>query len=895
MADVLIERAAFLASLESLLGEALDGSGRLVFLGGEAGVGKTTLAATLADATAGAATAPSDAAAAGAAGAAGAGAAGAAGSAAVPVVRRGSCDNVTTAEALGPILDALPELAAALDEAAGVSRLRLFRQVRDALSGSPMLLLLEDVHWADEATLDILRFLGRRLAGIRLMILATFRSEEVGRDHPLTVVMGDLAGQPGVLRMQLPALSLAGVRQLLSAAGSALDAEAIFQRTGGNAFYVTELLAATSEQVPATVRDAVLARVSRLSAAAQEVAAAASVLGRRAELDLLAAVSGQPLAAVDECLDRGVLVAAGPAAEFRHDLARLAVERSLLPAQRAAVHARALAHLTARGSHDHRWLAHHAAGCGDRAVVTRHAPLAAERAARLGAHREAAEQFQLALRYHEMPDRQRAGLLEQLSYECYLTDQLSRARDSWREALAIYEQQRDPRAIGTAQRWLSRLSWMLVQNADSERYAAAAVGTLEPLGPGPELAMAYSNLAQLRMLAGDVGATVRWGRQAITMARELGDRETEMHALNNVGTALWLAGDAAEGHARLTQSLDLALAGDAHEHAARAYTNLGATGIMNWSLHDADRHLRAGITYCADRDLDTWRLYMTAYLVRSLTAQGQYAAAERQVASVARHPYVSPLTRVSVLPVVGVLAARRGGDGTDALDEALAIAVQTGESQRLVPVAAARAEAAWIGGRTGDMLAEIDRAWPVAVARPHPWELGELGWWLHLAGEHRPVSTPLAAPFALMLAGRHRDAAAAWEAVGCPLWSAYALAFSAEIRDAQECVDILARLDVPAVRHAVLRERHARGLAVPRGPRPASRASRANPAGLTAREAEVLQLLADGLSYAEVADRLVLSEKTVGHHVSAVLRKLGEPTRSRAVAAALRLGVIAPR
>jgi DNA-binding CsgD family transcriptional regulator len=316
---------------------------------------------------------------------------------------------------------------------------------------------------------------------------------------------------------------------------------------------------------------------------------------------------------------------------------------------------------------------------------------------------------------------------------------------------------------------------------------------------------------------------------------------------------------------------------------------------MNWSPHDADRHLRAGITYCADRDLDTWRLYMTAYLVRSLTAQGQYAAAERQVASVARHPYVSPLTRVSVLPVVGVLAARRGRDGTDALDEALAIAVQTGESQRLVPVAAARAEAAWIGGRTGDMLAEIDRAWPVAVARPHPWGLGELGWWLHLAGEHRPVSTPLAAPFALMLAARHRDAAAAWEAVGCPLWSAYALAFSAEIRDAQECVDILARLDVPAVRHAVLRERHARGLAVPRGPRQASRASRANPAGLTAREAEVLQLLADGLSYAEVADRLVLSEKTVGHHVSAVLRKLGEPTRSRAVAAALRLGVIAPR
>ena len=214
MADVLIERAGFLASLEGLLREALDGSGRLVFLGGEA----------------------------------------------------------------------------------GLSRLRLFRKVREALSESPMLLLLEDVHWADEATLDILRYLGRRLAGLRLMILATYRSEEVGRDHPLTVVMGDLAGLAGVVRMQLPALSVTGVRQLLEAAGSALDADATFQRTGGNPFYVTEVLGAGAEQVPATVRDAVLARVSRLSQAGREAAAAASVLGRRAETGFLAAVSGQPLA-----------------------------------------------------------------------------------------------------------------------------------------------------------------------------------------------------------------------------------------------------------------------------------------------------------------------------------------------------------------------------------------------------------------------------------------------------------------------------------------------------------------------------------------------------------------------------------------------------------------------
>src|SRR5215831_451319 len=838
MADVLVEREDFLVSLERLLGEALDGSGRLVFLGGEAGVGKTALATALAEIAGG------------------------------PAVRRGSCDNVTTAEALGPILDALPELAVAADPEAGVSRLRLFQKVRHVLAESPMLLLLEDVHWADEATLDILRFLGRRLAGARLMILATFRSEEVGGDHPLT-----------------------GVRQLLDDAGSALDAGDVCQRTGGNPFYVTEVLAAGSEHVPATVRDAVLARVSRLSPAAREVVGAASVLGRRAEVRLLTEVSGQPLAAVDECLSRGVLVADDGPVGFRHELARLAVEGSLPQAQRAGAHARTLAQLVAWGSADHRRLAHHAAGTGDRAAVLHHALLAAARAARLGAHREAAGQLRLALRYHELPDRQRALLLDQLSYECYLTDQVSQARASGLEALAIYDQEQDAPSIGRSQRWLSRLSWMLGQNADSERYASAAVATLELLGSSHELAMAYSNMAQLRMLAEDASEALQWGMKAIELARGLGDREAEAHALNNVGTALLHAGDVIEGRERLTQSLDLALADDAHEHAARAYTNLGSTGVSRRSFHEADRRLRAGIAYCTDRDLDTWRLYMSAWLARSLGEQGRYAAAEQYLADIMRHPHLSPITRVCALAVAGVLAARRGDD-TKALDDALPIAVQTGEPQRLVAVATARAEAAWIAGRTSDLAAEIDRVWPIAVAHPQPWDLGELCWWLHLAGDHRQIPAPMARPFALMLAGQHRAAAAEWQDLSCPLWSAYALACSPQTRDAQECLDILGHLGAPAVRQAVLRARHAQGLTLPRGPRPASRA---NPAGLTAREIEVLGLLADGLSYAEVAERLILSEKTVGHHVSAVLRKLGEPTRSRAVAAALRLGIIPPR
>ncbi|HEY1643826.1 MAG TPA: hypothetical protein VGG35_24380 [Streptosporangiaceae bacterium] len=170
--------------------------------------------------------------------------------------------------------------------------------------------------------------------------------------------------------------------------------------------------------MPPTVCDAVLARLARLSPGERQVAGAVSVLGRRAEPGLLAAVSGQPGELVDECLARGMLVAVDGGIGFRHDLARLAVERSLPGATRSELHRRALARLAESGSADHRRLAHHAAGCGDRAAVARHAPLAAGRAARLGAHREAADHLRQALSCHQQADGGRAALLDQLSYEC---------------------------------------------------------------------------------------------------------------------------------------------------------------------------------------------------------------------------------------------------------------------------------------------------------------------------------------------------------------------------------------------------------------------------------------------------------------------------------------------
>ena len=398
--------------------------------------------------------------------------------------------------------------------------------------------------------------------------------------------------------------------------------------------------------------------------------------------------------------------------------------------------------------------------------------------------------------------------------------------------------------------------------------------------------MAYSNLSQLRMLADDTSEALLWGHKAIALARTLGNREVESHALNNVGTALTGAGQLSEGTAQLSRSLDIAMAIDAYEHVARAYTNLGSVLVTHRRFADADRHLRAGIAYCLGRELESWRLYMGAWLAQSLAEQGRWEAARHTARDVLRHPQLSPISRIPALVVAAKISLRRGEPGADsALDEALTLAEPTGETQRIVPVVNARAEAAWTAGR--NVGAELAPA--RSLANGNPWDIGELAWWSKRAGLPGAVPPSCAQPFALMLTGQAAEAAAAWAVVGCPLWQAIALTESDQANDIRDGVEALRALGAEATVRAVLRDLHAQGKPLPRGPRPSSRS---NPAGLTDRELEVLNLLTAGLSNADIAARLYLSQKTASHHVSAVLRKLGEPTRSRAVAAAQRRGIV---
>ena len=864
--SVLLEREPLLASLSSYLDEATTGTGRAVFLGGEAGSGKTSLVNHFA------------------------------GLVGERVrVLRGACDGTSTPRPLGPLGDVAMALGPSVQGQLGSDqplRSTLFAAVRTALTAQPTLFLVEDAHWADEATLDMMRFLARRLADTRVLYVLTFRDDEVPPDHPLTIVMGDLATTAGVVRMQVPLLTPAAVAELIDAAGKDTDAAELHRRTGGNPFFVTEAISTDSDGIPPSVRDAVLARAARLSPPARAVLGAAAVIGPHCDVPLLLTVSGQSAGAVDECILNGVLLGAGVEVSFRHELARQVIEESLPSATRVRLHGLVLDSLTQTGVVDHRRSAYHAEQSARSAAVAAHAPLAAQRAARLGAHREAATHYRAALRHGAaLPDSIRADLLEALSYECYLTDQMSDALNARTRALELRRDDGDPRLIGADLRWLSRLSWFHGNNRAADRYGKEAVAVLEPLGTSPELAMAYSNMAQLRMLVDDTDGALSWGRRAIELANRIGDQDVLIHALINVGTARLRGGDPSEGVALLRNTLDRALAVDAEEHAARAFNNLGVGHLEHWLLRAAERYLREGIAYCTDRDLDPWRLSMEAELATVLVHRGRYADGQSVARRVLRHPRLSLAARIPALTVVGLVAVRRGESPAAALlAEATAAAELTGEPQHLAPVAAALAELAWTAGHPETIVAETKRAWTAALETGNPWALGELGWWRLVGGGAQPsASTALSEPFALMIGGETGAAAAQWATIGAPHWQALANAWSHEVLDTKQALAILDSLGAAATASAVMRHLRLRGLPVPRGPRPATRD---NPAGLTAREFEVLRLLADGLSNAELARRLTLSEKTVVHHVSAVLRKLDAPSRSRAVAIAAKLGML---
>src|SRR5438105_1282190 len=353
----LLERDGLLGELMAYASDAQRGDSRLVLVAGEAGVGKTALLDVLRER--------------------------------LPKARWlwSACDGSFTPRPLGPLFDIASEVGGDL-AAAGredASRERLFRLLLDELLPSQTLTVIavEDIHWADEATLDLLRFLGRRLRASRTLLLATYRDDGLQRDHPLRMAVGELMSERSTRWISLPPLSAEAVRQLTHSTG--VEPAELYRLTGGNPFYVTEVLAAGDATLPQTASEAVLARIARLSPGARQLLDAAAVIGSRIDLGVLREVAGENFDAIDECLTTGTLISDADGLHFRHEIARMAIEAALPGHRRLDFHTRVLGVLRARIDDEAR-LAHHAEGAGDRTAVLQYAPLAARRASELAAH-----------------------------------------------------------------------------------------------------------------------------------------------------------------------------------------------------------------------------------------------------------------------------------------------------------------------------------------------------------------------------------------------------------------------------------------------------------------------------------------------------------------------------
>jgi DNA-binding CsgD family transcriptional regulator len=842
---------------EALASVGRGGRGAVVVICGEAGVGKTALLRSFRDRVAQA-----------------------------QAVLWGTCDPLFTPRPYGPLFAIAEgtggELGTALAQGANPHQVAL-ALARELRPPPPTLLVLEDLHFADEATLDVFTLLVRRAEATPALVVGTCRDDALENAHPLRRVLGELA-TAGVRRLKLAPLSPDAVGQL--AAPHGVDGQALYDKTGGNPFFVVEVLAGGSEEIPPTVKDAVLARAMRLSPIARQLLEAAAVVPQRAELWLLEALAGAAVEAVDECVGAGMLVPEGDGVVFRHELARLSLESSVGPASKVRLHRRALAAISARPGHplDFARLAHHAEAAGDAVAVVRFAVPAAERASSMGAHREAAAQYGRVLRSGAGPPlEQRADVLERRSHECYLTDQSDEAIAALEEALECRRALGDRLGEGRTLTRLSYILWCPGRAGESGRAAREAVAVLEPLPASRELAKAYANLARSIGETDGWAAGAGWGERALQLALDLGDTETALEAKRILARALPDGGLEAMG-----QVFDDAQRAGLVEVTGSTYGWLADNALDARRYDMAADQLARGLEYCSDHGLELFRLYLLSHRARLYLAQGRWAQAAETADAVLRIPRTSIMPRITALTVLGLVRARRGDPGhRPLLDEAWDLARPTGEIGRFGRVAAARAEAAWLSSDPDGVASATELALALAL-RCGSALADELAVWRHRAGLGPQEPVVAGSPHGLELVGSCAGARALWVEAGCPYEAALSLADAddeARLRLALEELLVLGARPAAAMLARRLRERGV--MSLPRGPRPTTLQ---NQYGLTARELEVLALVNEGLQNGQIADRLVVSVRTVDHHVEAILRKLGAKTRADARVTATSLG-----
>ena len=855
---LLVEREDALATLKRYLDEEATTVGRLVLIRGEAGIGKTALLKAFVEGC------PSDV-----------------------DVFWGACDGVSTLQPYGPfedMADALgPEFRRLLD--ANATRGELGRWLLRWMSVGPTrLVVIEDVQWADQATLDLLAFIARRIETLPVLLLVTHRDGD-GNAPSVERILGGVASLPVLRQLPLEPLSRAGVERLASDTG--VDAKELHRITAGNPFYVHEVLDAGLSRIPISVRDAVRARVSQLDERGRRALQVAATLGVRAEPWLLAAVAGEDILGIDDCLRIGLLTKADGIA-FAHELTRMVVLEDVPVIHGIALHRRALAALEQAGIGDAARLAYHAEGAAERAAVLRHAPAAGHRALAMGALHEAIAQFERALRFADGIDgAARADLLEPLSQALHLIYQRPEAYQAAAEAAALRKKDGDDLATAASLSFLAEVSWWAGHPSEAWSAAREAIALAEPAGDRRELAMAYATLGRLGLLDGRLSEGRANSERALELGRRLEDPEVTAHALGTIGSIkLDLADES--GWVDLGESARIAGESNLPYLVDRALYNLGVAAFDWRRYKPAREYYQQALEYSERSQIDL--CVMDSPVAEIELVLGNWDAAVARGNTALEAPRISSNNRITALLVLARIGFRRGEPGWQARIGELqtfagSLEAVAGPVEHMMLTG--EAEAAWVSDNLAPLVPKLQAAYSAACREGRRKAIGEVGIWLWRAGELSTLDRRAEDAYLLEVAGRAREAAAVWEQLSMPYEAALSLAGSSDAADLRRAHEELTRLGATAVAHKVALGLRELGSPVPRGPRPTTRS---NPRGLTEREWEIAGLLALGLSNAEIADRLVVSPKTVGHHVSAVLGKLNVRRRAEVTAAMSEVG-----
>ncbi|MEW6402709.1 MAG: LuxR C-terminal-related transcriptional regulator, partial [Chloroflexota bacterium] len=717
-----------------------------------------------------------------------------------------------------------------------------------------------------------------------ILLVITYRDDELGAQHPLRLVLGDLVKSPATCRIVLEPLSENGVRALVGEHG--MDAFLLHGKTGGNPFYVTEILASPTGGIPLTIRDAVLARTARLSASGEAVLQAAAVIGMRIEPLLLAEVTGAEAHFVEECMAAGILHSLGDMIAFRHELTRQTVLNTISPQRSIVLHRLVLGALRTRpvAQQDPARLVYHAEIAGDREAVLEFAPLAAQQASNASAHRAAAAHYALTLRYAEtLSPAEQALLLEAHAWESNLIDHQDEAIASRRRAIELWHSITNPLKEGENFAYLVMPLLTSGQGKEAHQCSQAAIQILEKQPPGKELALAYRNQALLESINRNLDEANILAEKAVTLAEQFGDARVLAMAYDTLGSN-WLSIDFERGKEYLQRCLAIAQKAGLEARVATVYANLGSAACDLYRFETAGHYLSEGIAYCADRDLDLVRFYLLSCQALTFMHLGRWREAEEAAGVVLEQNGISPHNRLSALVALGRLRARQGEpDAREFLEHALEISAKSNHFEDIAPVHAALAEIAWLEGDRENALSEARVLYQLAIDKKHPWLAGEAVYWLWLCGEQPTQYDWMALTFSLHVGGEWQASADEWGRLSCPYEQARALA-DGDTQAQIAALKVFERIGArPATETLRQRLQKAGIIKIPRKPRTSTRE---NPFGLTGRQMEILALLTRGLSNAEISKQLHISPKTADHHVSAILGKMDLHSREEAAALA---------